>query len=188
MYERKIVNKRIEDLRENILHITQRDFAVLLGMDPNKGRSTVNNWEQGAVQVKSDDLEKIARLVPVSADWLLGRSDVWRINEDLQEIHSTTGLSEDAIIKLIQISRGKDGNTFPLIISAIIENKNAEFFLSLLSALIALDGAPDPTPVEVDIDGKSLSLPADAFLKEHIKTLFVEQIHNIAEKYKELER
>lgn len=186
--ERKLVNKRIEELRTKKLHITQTEFAVLLGMDPKKGRSTVNNWEQGAIQVKSDDLERIARLVPVSADWLLGRSDVWRVNGDLQGIHSATGLSEDAIIKLMQISREKDGSTFPLIISAIIENKNVEFFLSLLSALISLDGASDSIPVEANIDGKTLSLPAESFLKEHIKTLFIEQIHNIAEKYKELER
>lgn len=188
MNERKLVNKRIEELRTKKLYITQTEFAVLLGMDPKKGRSTVNNWEQGAIQVKSDDLERIARLVPVSADWLLGRSDVWRVNGDLQGIHSATGLSEDAIIKLMQISRGKDGSTFPLLISALIENEYSEFFLYLLSALISLDGASDSIPVEANIDGKTLSLPAESFLKEHIKTLFIEQIHNIAEKYKELER
>ena len=56
--ERKLVNKRIEELRTEKLHITQTEFAVLLGMDPKKGRSTVNNWEQGGIQVKSDDLER----------------------------------------------------------------------------------------------------------------------------------
>ncbi len=148
----------------------------------------VNQYKQGVSFPKMENLIKIAHHFHCSLDYLIGLSDATNPDDTLQTIHKATGLSQDAIFKLNDIANGKDANTFPCIISALIENGNFEFFLYLLSALISLDGASDSIPVEANIDGKTLSLPAESFLKEHIKTLFIEQIHNIAEKYKELER
>ena len=52
------IHSRIEKLRTD-LGMTQPEFAAALGMDPKKGRSTINNWETRANKVKDDDLKKI---------------------------------------------------------------------------------------------------------------------------------
>ena len=174
MIERKIVNRRVNELRDNILCLTQKDFAELLG----KGRSTVNNWEQGT-QIKSDDLERICRVTGASADYLLGLSEVWRRSESLQSIHAETGLSEEAIIKLVKINKGPDAERFLRVISLLIENSNAEFFLVLLSSLFDIDASSGPKTISVDINGEPLTMSTEGFLIEHIKTLFVQDILDI---------
>lgn len=95
---RKIVNKRIEYLRKDILNLTQPEFAKKLGFDDvKKGRSTVNNWEQGAVQVKSDDLILISETFDVPTDWLLGREKEPSLAVAISTASDITGLSEKAI-------------------------------------------------------------------------------------------
>ena len=90
------IHSRIEKLRTD-LGMTQPEFAVALGMDPKKGRSTINNWETRANKVKDDDLKKIAATFNVSADWQLGLSDVRSPDMDVQAACRFTGLSEYAI-------------------------------------------------------------------------------------------
>lgn len=188
MVERKIVSRRIEYLRKEILFLTQTDFAVLLGLDPKKGRSTVNNWEQGAIQVKSDDLFKIACCCGnISVDWLLGLSDTPFKTEEIQRIHAVTGLSGKAIGKLKNIRQGKDADAFPRIISALIEDGNAEFFLSLLYSLINLSSQTENSNIEIEIDGRELSMSPYHHLVAIFQTLIIENIPSISKIYKELE-
>ena len=101
-YERKIVSQRIEYLRKEQLHMEQGQFAVALGMEPKKGRSTVNNWERGDIQIKSDDLEKICRTFHVSADWLLGIRELGNMTDDREyaQLSAETGLSNKSIFVL----------------------------------------------------------------------------------------
>lgn len=93
--KRSEVSKRIEYLRKEVLKVTQQDFAEKLG----KGRSTVNNWEQGAIQIKSDDLTLIATEYEVPSDWLLGIKplDDYSFDSDIQQISNYTGLSTKAV-------------------------------------------------------------------------------------------
>lgn len=162
-------------MREDILHVTQTGFAEVLGMEAKKGRSTINNWEQGAVQIKSDDLERICRATGASADYLLGLSPVWRRSASLQNINAEIGLSEAAIVKLLKMRRDGHADTL-LVLSKLIESNNAEFFLALLSSLFAIDNSSDSATIKIEIDGKPLSMSTEAFLIEHIKTLFVQDI------------
>lgn len=94
--EKKEVHMRIGMLRAN-LGLSQTDFAQRLGLDAKKGRSTVNNWEQGLVQVKSDDLILIAKTFSVSADYLLGLRDDMTNETDAQAAIDYTGLTSEAI-------------------------------------------------------------------------------------------
>ena len=184
MTERKKVSQRIEYLRTKILFLTQTDFALLLGMDAKRGRSTVNNWEQGVVQVKSEDLIKIAVNGGVSVDWLLGISQTPQRTESIQNIHSEIGLSGQAIGKLKLIAHGKDANSFPDLISALILDNNFEYFLSLYESIVQLEGKQEI--ICVDIAEKKLNLYADNHLKAVFQSQIVENIHNVSEIYKKL--
>lgn len=93
---RKIVNRRINELRDN-LGMTQPEFAKKLGLDGKKGRSTINNWETGNIQVKSDDLILISETFNVTTDWLLGRKPKPSAVESISDAANLTGLSVEAI-------------------------------------------------------------------------------------------
>ena len=95
-YGLKTVNKRIAELRD-ILGLSQSEFAEKLGITEKKGRSTVNNWETGGIQVKSDDLILISETFNVSTDWLLGRESNPSAVETISSASEFTGLSYEAI-------------------------------------------------------------------------------------------
>lgn len=102
MSGRKIVGRMIEKLRVKKLNLSQPEFAELLGMELPKGRSTVNNWEQGVVQIKSDDLTLISQKTGYSVDWLLGLVDEnnYSNDETIRLISDYTGLSTEAVTVL----------------------------------------------------------------------------------------
>lgn len=185
MNERKIVSQRIEHLRTKMLYLTQKDFAKFIGLDEKKGRSTVNNWEQGAIQIKSEDIAKIAKECSVSADWLLGLSDTPYRNESIQSIHAQTGLSGNAISKLQLIAKGKDADRFPLLISALIEDTNCEYFLALLESILSHSGEDET--ITLNIDGKELRLLAQNHLKAVFQSQMMENINSLAKIYKKME-
>ncbi len=115
MDTRKTVNRRIEEYRTSVLCITQEEFAVRLGMEPKKGRSTVNNWEQGAVQVKSDDLCRIASTFGVSVDYLLGLEDFPVLEHSARIAHNVTGLSSDTLAFLEKYKDDEGGPEWKII-------------------------------------------------------------------------
>lgn len=89
---------RIEELRKKRGDLSQAQLAETLGLSEPKtrGRSMVNNWEQGT-PIKSDMVFKICETYDVSPAWLFGYSDEPSSKEDIQITHKTTGLSEKAI-------------------------------------------------------------------------------------------
>ena len=127
---RGILSRRIEEYRKNYLHMTQEEMAIRLGMEKKKGRSTINNWEQGAVQIKSDDLLHLGKTFDVSVDWLLGLTETPSINEDMKIAQKTTGLSG----KAIQIIRNCEA---PNTLSKLIEDPE---FKALVTEICILYG------------------------------------------------
>ncbi len=144
----------------------------------------VNQYKQGVSFPKMEKLIKIAHYFHCSLDYLIGLSDATNPDDTLQTIHKATGLSQDAIFKLNNIANGEDADTFPRIISVIIENRDFEYFLNILSSLISLDGKSDLEPVTVNIDGKDLSLFPDTHLMAVLQSVFVRGIPDIIKSYK----
>lgn len=102
------IGERIKEAREN-LGLSQPELAERLGMEPKKGRSTINNWELGANKVKDDALKALSERLNVSADYLLGLSDVKTLDTNIQSVCSLTGLSEQSVMLLMRKSeRNKD--------------------------------------------------------------------------------
>ncbi|MCR5748359.1 MAG: helix-turn-helix domain-containing protein, partial [Lachnospiraceae bacterium] len=83
------IGERIKNFRSDSLHMTQRDFAEELGLQP----STLSGYEKGNIIPSTDILLKIARKYNLSLDWLCGlTNNAFQFN-DLGEI-------VDALIKL----------------------------------------------------------------------------------------
>lgn len=72
---------------------TQQDVAAAVGTT----RQAISQYADGSVQPNIEKLYKIAEYFNVSADYLLGMSDVMKSNPDDQVINKMLGLSEEAI-------------------------------------------------------------------------------------------
>lgn len=69
-------SERLKNLRKQA-HLTQIDVAEKLGIS----QPAYASWERGAKKPTQDNLVKIAQVLNVSIDYLVGNSDV-NINED----------------------------------------------------------------------------------------------------------
>lgn len=79
----------------------QKDVASELGIT----RQSLNNYMSGATVPGCDVLLKMADTFGVSTDYLLGRSSVSSVDEDLRTVCRFTGLSENAALSLELLSR-----------------------------------------------------------------------------------
>lgn len=88
---------------------TQSEFAELLGIS----RPTVGFYESGERIPDAITLGRIARICNVSADWLLGLSDVKSVERNIQVAAATLGISGKAAENLARIStEAEDDNIF----------------------------------------------------------------------------
>lgn len=87
--------KRLRDLLKE-KNITQNQLSKIIG----KTRQAVNNYTLGNTAPDSDTLIKLSEYFNVSADYLLGISDVKTTDKDIAYICEYTGLCEETIEKL----------------------------------------------------------------------------------------
>lgn len=85
---------------------TQRELAIAIGVE----KDTINRWESAKRGIKAQDIAKLAQHFNVSADYLLGISQIATVNTDIKMIHDYTGLSTEAInnLRLLSFKKGKD--------------------------------------------------------------------------------
>lgn len=79
--------------------LSQEEFAKKVGLS----RPTVSFYESGERLPDALKLRQIAEKCQVSADWLLGLSDVQSRNEDIQNACHVTGLSESAVKRIQEL-------------------------------------------------------------------------------------
>lgn len=89
------VNKIIKKLRTE-RKLTQNDLAEMM----NCNRQKIADWERGKSTPSADDLVLLSKTFNVSADYLLGISDVPTTDKDLQFICDYTGLDEYTVDSL----------------------------------------------------------------------------------------
>lgn len=87
--------KRIISLREKSGK-SQEEISANLGIT----QQTLSRYEKGQRQASLDFVVRAAQYFNVSADYLLGLSDVKSLDKDIQIACEVTGLSENAINKL----------------------------------------------------------------------------------------
>ncbi len=145
-------------------------------------QQAINQYKIGASYPKTENLIKIAEFYGISIDYLLGFTETPNRDTSIQAANAVTGLSPGAIVKLHEMKLKHRGLVD--VLSALIEDNNAAFFLSLMETLFSLE-SPDieKEKVSMDISGKSLDLYQDNLLKAVLQTKLVENIPNVAKIY-----
>lgn len=88
-------SERLKDLRKQA-GLTQVDVAKKLGIS----QPAYASWERGAKKPTQDNLVKIAQILNVSVDYLVGNSDKENTNKELEDIEllfrmNSKGLTEE---------------------------------------------------------------------------------------------
>lgn len=99
---------------------TQSEMALSAGVS----RQAISQYANGESVPNADKLAKLASYFGVSADYLLGLTDVKRIDMDMQAISRETGLDEDVIARL---QKGRDNYLFKKIINHIFKSDILHF-------------------------------------------------------------
>lgn len=95
MYDAKI-GERIKALRE------EKDLTLAeLAKELDTVKSSLSYIENGKKPVKDDLIVKICDYFDVSADYLLGRTDIKTLDFNVREISEQTGLSERAVERIM---------------------------------------------------------------------------------------
>lgn len=98
-----IIGKRINSaLAEK--DIKQKELAKKIGVNDN----VISYWCSGSRTPNTQQIIQICNVLGVSADYLLGLTDVATTDKDLQYICDYTGLDEKAIQKLRLYTQGAD--------------------------------------------------------------------------------
>ncbi|QXA19241.1 helix-turn-helix domain-containing protein [Streptococcus gordonii] len=74
-------SERLKELRKQA-HLTQVELAKRLGI----GQSSYADWERGKKNPTQDNLIKLAQILNVSVDYLVGNSDEENTNKELEDI------------------------------------------------------------------------------------------------------
>lgn len=144
----------------------------------------VNQYKQGTAFPKTENLIKIADYYGISVDYLLGRTDIPNMDTNMQAVHAFTGLSVQAISKLAKLK--EDGNTVFLdLISLLLEDQNAEYFLSLLCSSISVSfNKKESELMHFDVDGISAVLTKSHLISTTLQSMIIENLPALAQEYK----
>lgn len=132
---------------------TQEDLADAIGVK----RQSISQWQYGNTFPDVNVLNNIANYYCVSADYLLGRTDIRTPIAENIAIHAKTGLSERAIEILSENNydeafKGKGGmlpmlkNNFTRTVNYLLENPKIIEFISkyLFSDFVNVDNPQNP--------------------------------------------
>lgn len=111
---------------------TQEMIAAAIGIT----RQAISKYTRGETKPDTEILTRIAKYFNVSADWLLGLSDVRRINPEIASVCAYTGLSENAVSQLI-------GPTTSEVMNLLLENEYmiTQELLKTAGNISAVDGS-----------------------------------------------
>lgn len=130
--QEKCTSKFASNLRELI---SQKGTTITaLSKSLGISRQAVSQYADGTGQPNVDKLVMIADYFGVSADYLVGLSDIPARNETIQGIHNKTGLRQEAIVKLM-IDKDTDTQETADFISYLVANED---FSRLIGEIVKL--------------------------------------------------
>ena len=188
MKPKSIFAERFFKLREQ-RGMSQKDFATFLGFS----RPTVGFYENDERTPDADKLKQIAQKCGVSADYLIGLTDIPCPDTSIKALHEGTGLSTSALSKLHQLSLENRATAYSDIISLLIDDPNTEYFLSLIAKKISfasnqaarkdnIKALIDHT-ITIDIDGVQTAIYKDNLVDSLIQTQLPSTLSFVAKSY-----
>ena len=112
--------KRLQGLMEST-NTTQQKLSDFIGVK----RQSIAQYADGSILPTIEKLAKIADYFGVSADYLLGRTDMPSPDLDDITVHAITGLSAKAIHILKDYYSRQKLNSFALTVNALLEQGSA---------------------------------------------------------------
>ena len=103
---KKSFQTRLEDLLSEAKEMGKKS-ARQIGAESGVGYSAISKYANSAAEAGISSLCRLADYFGVTTDYLLGRSNVSKLDPKLQEICAYTGLSEKAVAKLHLLKEGK---------------------------------------------------------------------------------
>ena len=161
--------------------------ADVKGLADYLGVSTqaINQYKLGVSYPKTENLIKIAEYFGISVDYLLNLTGVPNRDTSIQAVNSVTGLSVRAIIKLHDLHTNDPSMVD--VISSLIEDDNAGFFLVLLKTLFSFANSEEGNElITTDICGKPMNLYEENLLQAVLQAKLIENIPEVARQYKVL--
>ena len=101
----KDIGRRIQEQRKK-LKMNQATLATILCCK----REMISYYEQGSRDIKTETLARLSKALNVSADYLLGLSNVKSTDTDLKGVCEYTGLSEKAVAVLKNLNSSAVGS------------------------------------------------------------------------------
>ncbi len=142
MMQQTLFTQRFRELF--IENETQQEFADRVGIS----RGTVANYFNGSrTDISSDALKKLCIACNVSANWLLGLSEVKNPSADLQAVCEYTGLSEDAINTITDFKKNDLSKIFNIILSNETKSSWTHLiihFIGILTSYLQINSCPYP--------------------------------------------
>ena len=136
-------------------------------------RQAVSQYADGTGQPNVDKLVMIADYFGVSADYLVGRSEIPTRNETIQGIHQKTGLWEDSIATLMTEIVCEDYEICDFISYLVVNSRTSQLIAAIKSMNKFID---DPKSVTLDVEGKCYHTEMKSLFKMVVSDLFFEII------------
>lgn len=131
----EIFSERLTELRQQHGE-TSRDLARALGIS----FSAISNYQLGKRTPDIVFLQKVALHYHVPSDYLLGLTDAQSIEQDIQNICNTTGLSESSIETLQDVVSDTEHTKYSAytldFLNGILEDESSPFSASVLANMM----------------------------------------------------
>lgn len=88
------------EVKDRLIELQGHRSAEQFGKDLGVSRQTINYWLKGDRTPSAENIKTICTKDGVSADWLIGLSDIRTTNKEIMAIAEYTGLSENSISAL----------------------------------------------------------------------------------------
>lgn len=160
MNSNEILGKRLEKARKNKGY-TQSDIAEKLSVK----RESVSQWEHGERDIKASQLIELANILDVSADYLLGLSDMEIYDADIKSVSKFLGISETLALSL-QVN-----------FEEIVESEDASGILKAIEWIfyngVICDIADSILLFREEMD-KNILFSTNAIIEEKKKNMFID--------------
>ena len=144
-----------------------------LALDAKISEQSIGHYINEKRKPDCDIVSQIAMALNISADYLLGLSEVPTRNETIQGINMETGLWEDAISRL-RVEKFADDNEICDFISYLVVNPRISELIAAVKGKNIF--AAYPKSVTIDVEGKDYSTDMKALFKMIVSDLFFEII------------
>lgn len=171
--------------------ITQKELADYLEVKPN----VISYFCSGERTPNTEQIIMIAEYLNISTDYLLGRTKSQSIKDKMRAAVDVTGLSDEAINKLVSLKQENIVTSYSDILSMFLEFGNTEYILSLIGAKISYYAAKkglknlelinnmiDRT-ISIDIDGLNVTAYKDNLIEAITQSELINSINIVSNEY-----